>query len=219
MDKIKKAFQNVKNDIDFLKEEIFFLRESLIEIKDKIKEFNLKTGENIVERVPTDQHTIPTHSTDPSTHDSNFKGLKPNILPISTGNLGAPTDRQTDRQTDTSTQNQQKNKEIKDIIEILDSLDNVKKEIRRKFKRLTEQEFLVFSTIYQLENTVEVNYRILSEKLGLSESSIRDYVGRLIKKGVPLEKTKLNNKNIRLSISEDLKKITTLSTILQLRDL
>ena len=110
-------------------------------------------------------------------------------------------------------------KEIKDIIEILDSLDNVKKEIRRKFKRLTEQEFLVFSTIYQLENTVEVNYRILSEKLGLSESSIRDYVGRLIKKGISLEKTKLNNKNIRLSISEDLKKITTLSTILQLRDL
>jgi len=219
MDKIKKAFQNVKNDIDFLKEELFFLRENLVEIKDKIKEFNLKTGENITEKPPTNQPIIPTHSADSSTHDSNFKGLKSDILPISTGNLGVPTDKQTNRQTDTSTQNQQKNKEIKDIIEILDSLDNVKKEIRLKFKRLTGQEFLVFSTIYQLENTVEINYRILSEKLGLSESSIRDYVGRLIKKGISIEKTKLNNKNIKLSISEDLKKITSLSTILQLRDL
>lgn len=95
----------------------------------------------------------------------------------------------------------------------------LKKGIRLKFKRLTEQEFLVFSTIYQLEGTVEVNYRILSEKLGLSESSIRDYVGRLIKKGIPIDKIRLNNKNIKLSIPKDLKKIASLSTIMQLRDL
>ena len=66
---------------------------------------------------------------------------------------------------------------------------------------------------------MDVDYKIISVKLGLSESSIRDYVGKLMKKGIPIEKIRLNNKNVRLSISEDLKKIAPLSTILQLRDL
>ena len=219
MDKIKEAFKKVKDEIVFLKKEISFLRENLIEIKEEIRNFNLKTDDVVVEEIPTNQQKIPTHSTPIPTHNSYFKPLKDQILPVSIGNQGVPTDRQTDRQTDTLDQNSQKKMEIKDIIKILDSLDNVKKEIRLKFKRLTEQEFLVFSTIYQLENTVEVNYRILSEKLGLSESSIRDYVGKLIKKGAPLDKVRLNNKSIKLSIPEDLKKIASLSTIMQLRGL
>jgi DNA-binding MarR family transcriptional regulator len=102
--------------------------------------------------------------------------------------------------------------------QILNSLDNLKKEIRLKFKRLTEQEFLVFSTIYQLsEEKGNTDYKNLSEKLSLTESSIRDYIGRLIKKGIPVEKTKINNKTIHLSISPNLKKIASLPTILQLR--
>ena len=77
----------------------------------------------------------------------------------------------------------------------------------------------MFSTVYQLEGFMDVNYKTLSEKLGLSESSIRDYIGKLIKKGIPVDKIKLNNKNIKLSISEDLKKIVSLPTILQLREI
>jgi len=79
---------------------------------------------------------------------------------------------------------------------------------------------LVFSTIYQLEEeAVLIDYKSLSKKLNLTESSIRDYVGRLIKKGIPVEKTKINNKMIRLSISEKLKKIAPLPVIFQLREL
>jgi hypothetical protein len=51
----------------------------------------------------------------------------------------------------------------------------------------------------------------------LTESSIRDYIGRLIKKGIPLDKVKINNKTIHISISQNLKKVATLPTILQLR--
>ena len=61
------------------------------------------------------------------------------------------------------------------------------------------------------------DYKTLSKRLNLTESSIRDYIGKLIKKGIPVEKIKLNNKNIQLSISPNLKKIASLSTILQLR--
>jgi predicted transcriptional regulator len=109
---------------------------------------------------------------------------------------------------------------IGNALQILESLDNLKKEIRLKFKRLTEQEILVFSTLYQFsEEKGWTDYKLLSEKLNLTESSIRDYIGRLIKKGIPIEKVKINNKTIHLSVSANLKKIASLSTILQLRSI
>ena len=109
---------------------------------------------------------------------------------------------------------------IDDAAKILDSLDSIKKEIRLKFKRLTSQEMLVFSTLYQIEEEKgSIDYKALSQRLQLTESSVRDYVGRLIKKGIPVEKKRINNKTILLSVSSNLKKITSLSTIIQLRDL
>ena len=78
----------------------------------------------------------------------------------------------------------------------------------------------MFSTIYQLEEEQgQVEYKTISNKLNLSQSSIRDYVGRLILKGIPVEKKRINNKTILLSISQDLKKIASLSAILKLRDI
>ena len=78
----------------------------------------------------------------------------------------------------------------------------------------------VFSLIYSLDQSgEEVDYPVLAARLSLSESSIRDYVGRLIKKGIPVEKVKINNKTVHLSISPNLKKIASLSTILQLRSI
>ena len=79
----------------------------------------------------------------------------------------------------------------------------------------------VFSTIYQLEeqNPRLSNYKQISIKLGLSESSIRDYVQRMINKGIPIKKQKIDNKKLILSISSELKKIATLPTIIQLREL
>ena len=78
----------------------------------------------------------------------------------------------------------------------------------------------MFSTIYQLEEENGfADYKSISEKINLTESSVRDYVGRIIKKGISVEKKKINNKNIQLIISNNLKKIATLPTILQLRDL
>ena len=109
---------------------------------------------------------------------------------------------------------------FKNAIEMLDSLDVLKKEIRLKFKRLTPQELLVFSTIYQLEEEEGFsNYKTLSLKLGLTESSLRDYVRRLILKGIPVEKSKIKNKEVHLFISKNLRKIAPLGTILKLVDI
>jgi len=208
--RIKSAFEKVRKDMDFLKNEVDFIKNQLFELEKHLK--NTQTH-------PPMTQTIPTHS---STDNSGFKPLKHENSMISTGNQGVPTDRQTDRQTDRHTQIQRKNTQnsFEDALRVLDSLDSVKKEIRLKFKRLTDQEFLVFSTIYQLnEELEEVDYKKVAEILYLTESSIRDYVGKLIRKGIPVEKKKINNKNITLTISENLMKIAPLSVILQLREI
>jgi len=249
MDLIKEAFGDIKRDITYLNEVFFNLkreltetRESMIEICEIVKELEQKNKTlelALNEFKQTNPLNIQTNLENISTQNTLFKPLNDQILLISKGNEGVPTDRQTNQQTDRQTDiytkkpkkeefmetfqlssklDEKKENSIDNAIKILDSLDNIKKEIRLKFKRLTDQELLIFSTIYQLEEEAgEANYRIIAEKLNLTESSVRDYIGKLIKKGIPIEKNKINNKNINLSISQNLKKIASLSTILQLR--
>jgi biotin operon repressor len=228
MDPIKDAFQNVKKDIDdlkHLKESVKENREKLIEICEIMQNLYKKINnldKTLKQTDSTQKQENKTDSTHSSTHNGLFKPLKAQNMSISIGNEGASTDRQTDRQTNRQTQKTLKNQEntVDNAAEILDSLDNIKKEIRLKFRRLTEQEMLIFSTVYQLEEEKGFSdYKTISEKLNLTESSIRDYIGRLIKKGIPVEKTKINNKSVQLNISSNLKKIANLSTIMHLRDL
>ncbi|MDO8508349.1 MAG: hypothetical protein Q7S27_01550 [Nanoarchaeota archaeon] len=130
-----------------------------------------------------------------------------------------PFDRQTNEQPTKNIQ-EKDNKSLESVSQVLESLDHIRKDVRQKFRRLTMQEMAVFSTIYQLEEDgFTVDYSLLSQKLSLTESSIRDYIQRLAKKGIPLIKNKENNKKILVSISQELKKIASLATIIQLREL
>jgi predicted transcriptional regulator len=70
-----------------------------------------------------------------------------------------------------------------------------------------------------MEEAEDPDYYKVAQKLNLSQSSIRDYVQRMINKGIPIEKEKLNNKKIILHISPNLKKIASLNAIIKLRDL
>jgi len=231
MDPLKEAFQNVKEDmiyldqkIDSLKLEIFNLKEELEYSLNSLKEIT-KDLKNLVDNsaksIPAHNPVIPAHpiySTDTSAHNYALNDLKGLNMISSTGNEGVPTDRQTHQQTDR--QIDYRENPIESASKLLDSLDSLKKDIRLKFKRITDQELLIFSTIYQLEEERgKVEYKDVAIKLNLSESSIRDYVSKLIKKGIPVDKTKINNKTILLTISSNLKKIASLPTILQLRDL
>ncbi len=225
MDPVKEAFHKIKEDIFLLKQEMQDLQKGLketrnyfIEMCGVLEQINKKISKKQEIEDSTHQQEKPTNQTFSSTQNKVFKPLNTQNNLISIGNEGVPTDRQTDRQTNRQTDILEN--PIENAAEILDSLDGLKKEIRLKFKRLTDQEILVFSTLYQLdEEKGHTNYKTLSEKLNLTESSIRDYIGRLIKKGIPVEKNKINNKSIHLKISEKLKKIASLSTILQLRSI
>ncbi len=170
---------------------------------------NIPTGSIGNEGVPTDNYA--------------FYGLKGSFIEGSIGNEGVPTDRQTDQQTDRQTELTRTFKpeaQYDEVSRLLESLDSIREDVRLKFKQLTPQEMLVFATLYQLdEEGQKVDYSLLAKRLSLTESSIRDYILKITRKGVPILKEKINNKKIILSISPELKKIATLSTILRLRDL
>jgi len=220
MDPIKEAFKKIREDMNYFHQQIEEIKRTLEELKPN------QTQSSTNQAV---QHETPTHKEIP-TDDTPPEALKEPISEISTGNQGVPTDRQTNQQTNRHIQKFALNREITQqtstldhlqrASEILESLDELKKEVRFKFKRLTNQEMLIFTTIYQLEEQkIEVNYAVVSRKLHLSESSVRDYVGKIVKKGVPIRKIKQDNKKVMLSISPELKKIASINTILQLREL
>ncbi len=240
-DKIKEAFAKAKQDIFNLYSELESIKREIKELKFIFNTSNSQTDNSTQNSTPTHnpteinentalqhinstQNSTPTHN---PAHNLPFKAVKSPILTISTGNEGVPTNSQTDKQTDSSTRNEgvkvrfnQEQQPLTNVSNLINSLDIIKKELRLKFKKLTTQEMSVFSAVYQLEEEgFIVDYSSIAKKLSLTESSIRDYIQRIIKKGVPILKTKENNKKILISISQDLKKLASLSTIIQLREL
>jgi hypothetical protein len=222
MDPVKEAFQRIKEEIQSLRLEISSLNNEIAILKASSQYQQKPTQNNPFTSTPADKPadfpTVPQETT----------GLKEHINLFSTGNKGVPTDTSTHRQTNQQTdflggimhENSEK-LNLENVQETLNSLDNLKKELRLKFKRLTTQEMLVFSTIYSLETKgiEEITYKTLANNLNLSESSIRDYVIKLTSKGVPIVKRRVNNKQIALQISPNLQKIASLSTIIKLREL
>ncbi|MEM3074359.1 MAG: hypothetical protein QW727_00220 [Candidatus Pacearchaeota archaeon] len=234
MDLIKDAFLKVKEDILLIKEEINKIKKELSEIQTSILTilkmqdtlFN-HDSTNLIKNTPLKQinETSDSIHFNNQTDNSNFKGLKTNNINLSIGNQGVSTDRQTDRQTDKPTDpliQTPYNSKLKttDLTIILNQLDALKKDIRLKVKKLTNQEMVVFSSIYQFENEgISVDYSYLANNLNLSESSIRDYIQRIIKKGLPIIKEKKNNKKVIVKIPLEFKQLATLNTLIQLREL
>ncbi len=196
--KINRLEERIEKESSFnFKEKIIFLEEQIETIKN---EFSTKKSvfEIKEERDKTQKEII--------------KPLKDKIWGISIGNEGVKTDRQTDRQTDKTNKN-----EFEMALETMGSLNYLKEEIKLKFQKLTPQENLIFAMIYQLEEGKnKCTYSLLSSKLNLSQSVIRDHVRRIIGKGIPLEKEKINNKEINLKVNSSLKKMLSLNSFLDL---
>ena len=242
--KVKQDIEILQGELFYIKEDINKLKELISDLvsisRQTFIEKERKEESKTKEESPTQNHKNPTQRTFVPTEKEVFKPLNNQNQRISTGNEGVPTDRQTNRQTNQQTDfshiqpdkptDRQTNQEetsslikkdsFKEAVGMLESLDHLKKELRIKFKMLTDQEILVFSSLYQIEEEKGyADYKSISTKLHLTESSIRDYIGKLIKKGIPVDKVKINNKSIQLRISPNLKKIANLPTILLLRDI
>lgn len=236
LDKINKKIDIIEDKNNYILSKIEEKKQCLDKKQDNKTHIKTEFFDFLVNSVDvsTGNEGLETNKTHIKTDRFFFKPLNGQNIPISTGNQGVQTDKQTDRQTDNQTEKSSYNKEnssldintthnnnsIDSAKDMLDSLDSIKKEIRLKFRRLTDQEMLVFSTIYQQDDEFGYSdYKMIAKKISLTESSIRDYVRRLINKGIPIDKDKINNKEIRLFISPNLKKIASLDTILTLKDI
>lgn len=221
MDPIKEAFSRIKEEITVLHQEITTLSKRISSLEIQQITLSSPTNKGYPTDTPAQSPTLPQE----------IGGSKSSFFDVSTGNKGVPTDKPTDRQTnqqtDTSPSIWPSRSPENSILalekakEALDSLDSIRKEIRLKFKRLTNKEMMIFSTIYSLEarGIEEITYKLLANNLNLTESSIRDYTNKLMSKGIPLLKHKLNNKQITLNISTEFQRIASLQTVLRLRDL
>ena len=105
------------------------------------------------------------------------------------------------------------------LIGLTEVMNSLKSDLKKRFKALTKQEFYIFSVLYIVEKSQEaVTYGDLAAKTGLTSSSIRDYVQRIIKKGIPLSKEKLNNKITILKIPQELRNLATLDNLMRIRN-
>jgi len=218
-DAIREAFSHIKQDIIDLKREIYFLKREIIDLKAK-------------------NAPIPTHIQQTNQEIEQTQHIispdKP-YLPSSIGNDGVPTDKQTDnKQTNrqalepyfntislsqTSQFPDDKLEKSTQTGSLMSLVTNLKEEMRQNFLKLTKQEFLIFSVVYSLDDEgVQVTYPLIAAKTRLSESSIRDYISRIIEKGITLEKHKINNKQVIIRVKDELKSLATLDSLVKLRE-
>ncbi|MEM2933201.1 MAG: hypothetical protein QW622_03290 [Candidatus Pacearchaeota archaeon] len=218
---LKEAFLKIKEDI-------LFLQQELIILKQEIAEINHQLGYLLNKVISTTEPQHPTHF---PTHNFKNYGLNQQYFHSSIGNEGVPTDRQ---QTDNghkvelkrtfkiSSSEQGKlmeGTESQQVPSLSIVMNALKQNLGEKFKKLTKQEFLIFSIIYTLDEELgKVTYADISQRTNLTESSIRDYVGRLIHKGIPILKEKVNNKTVVLKIPKELKEIATLDKLSKLNE-
>jgi len=214
-EKLREAFEKVKKDIDFLTEQIVIIKRELEEIKQIKANFRQESSTGN-EGVPTDRQT------DRQTFDRFSTLVDDRFSPA----FETPTDNPTQNPTHTqhtNTKVQQTNTYSntplyteKSITELVNTL---KSDLKIRFKSLTKQEFNIFSILFTVDKTQKsATYKNLADKTGLSESSIRDHIQRIMKKGIPIEKEKLNNKVIILKIPEEIRNLATLDNLLRIRN-
>ncbi|MAG45177.1 MAG: hypothetical protein CMH63_00185 [Nanoarchaeota archaeon] len=124
-----------------------------------------------------------------------IKAQKP--IESSTGNKGVLS-KQASEQASKRANNQALVKQSEDIKGSNDDIET-------HFRSLTKQEFLIFLSLYQLQEEMEgpVKFIDLANYMKLSEGCIRAYVYKLIAKGTPIHKEKANNRIVNLSVSAE----------------
>src|SRR3989344_2583213 len=151
-EKLKEAFKKVREDTNHLSSEIGKIKQILQQLTNVTERIvrNQTDQQKKEKSTPTHQQITPTDKKIP-THQQSLQAPESPNLSTSIGNNGVPTDRQTNQQTNQhinkfaliKKESYSENNELDRISqlqrasEILESLDELKKEVRFKFKSLT----------------------------------------------------------------------------------
>ncbi len=241
-ERIRISFQRMKEDILYLQHEIIILKDEMRELNQSLSQI-LKQFKQFLPSNTSPTHA--QHMAKTPTHVLPNQAPNKPYFHSSIGNRGVPTDSQqiVNRQSNTLNRTSapiQHIQPIQDPSKLLKVLPytiedfqekktnfdaqglstmvaNMRKDLQEKFKKLTKQEFLVFSILYTLEEEQgQVTYRDIAARANLAESSARDYISRLEHKGIPLVKERINNKIVLLKIPQELRNIATLDSLSKL---
>ncbi|MDO8628138.1 MAG: HTH domain-containing protein, partial [Nanoarchaeota archaeon] len=101
--------------------------------------------------------------------------------------------------------------------ESLETPQEPQNDLEKVFFDLKNYEFKTFLVIYQLDQEKgRANYYEIAQKMGVSDACVRSYVSSLLRKGVPILKTKLNKNRTVLSINPSFKSLDTHQRLLAL---
>lgn len=188
-EKVANSFVKVREDIAFLKEEI-----------NKIKKYLLLKNNDVL-----------ALKSEIKALNELVLNIKGRINNISTGNGGAINNHQqssTIINNDLSTgviSAETQNKPIKTLIE-------------SKFRSLTDMEFSIFMTIYQLEEEIgKVTYSHIANRFNLTEATVRNHITNLLNKGIPIDKERLFNKKTFFYIKKEFRDLNMASQLLLIR--
>ena len=196
---IKSSFLKVKEDINLLKIEIQELKKLIFSQKNEI---NLLKSPTIYS-------------------SSNLENPeKKAFFYTSIGNNGVLNDSQQSlndsQQCQTMPDNAQQSPKTSNN-EFL-ALKNLKKDLENTFNTLTDREFSVFLSLYELEKELgEVSYLDLAKRLKLSQTTIRTSINSLILKNAPVQKDRFFNKKVSLSIQNDFKSLNLYEKLIKLK--
>lgn len=196
---IKSSFFKVKEDINLLKIELQEIKKLIL---DQQNEINLLKSQ-------------------PLSISPNFE--KPENKPFfytSIGNNGVLNDSQQSLNDSQQCQTMPDNAQHipKNHQNELLALKNLKKGLENTFNTLTDREFSVFLSLYELEKEIgEVTYLDLAKRLKLSQTTIRTSINSLLLKGAPVQKDRFFNKKVSLSIQNDFKSLNLYEKLIKIK--
>lgn len=209
--KIKDAFSKIKQEMRELKQEISYMKQEINNISSSIESilsaYVPRNVPNLRQRFIKQDLGTSEQQKQANTQETTDISSKSQV---SIGNRGVSALRQ---QIGNEQAMQEKEQET-----LQENVERLKRALKGIFKKLTKQEFYVFSLLYQLEDELKrpVTYTDLASRANLTPNSLRDYISKLIVKKVPIIKQKLNNRQVLLKIAPELRNIETLENLMKI---
>lgn len=233
---VRKAFLKVKEHMNLLEKEISLLKEFIYSqnnqiefILKEIRRFSLQNKPKMPEnrsQMPENRPKTPEVSENDKSSTGN-KGVYSDIHSFTIHSTGMHSLNNYSFNYSDESPKKEENKPYfsKNSTIPLKKEDNIghlnistlKENINNLFESLSRQEFLTFLIIYQLEDENKyATYTDVAKHLNLTEGCIRTYISSLIKKGLPVIKTKYNNKFVLLSIHPEFRELNLKKQLMNL---
>jgi len=194
-ERIKNSFEKVREDMNFLKKE-------------------LETVKNWLNRQEEEKNVLNDQIKNILDSINKIKDKIHFFYKISSGNNGVINDEQ---QLTTINNNYQQPTIINN--NHTTTINDLKDDFEDLFKTLTDREFTIFMAIYQLEEDLRgtVSYSNIAKVLKITETNVRIHVNSMTNKGIPIEKNRLFNRKVSLSVKKELRDLNLATKLIKLR--